>query len=170
MPRTEAIEIELPSGLIVAWHQASPQAPGEEPDAHWGLRDGVDWDAFESLQVISGAFGQDAVLVASLHPRRSPGHDADVIGAVRVRGGDDPGTEQADETLLSLEYDGAGELRRVGIELWMAEGPPLRVAADRSGARATHDEGDGSLRESTPLAVRSEGQSGAGRHDLVRRG
>jgi hypothetical protein len=164
MEAAEPLAIELPGGAVLVWEPASLGEPDSSPA--WRIEGELDWGRFESLRVVSVALGEESLVLAALRPTGSPGHDTDAVAAARQRAGEP--VEAAQEALLSLEYDGEGSLRRLGIELWAGEGGPLRVAADASGA-AEVAELDLGRRESTPLVVRVDGRHGPGAHDLVTR-
>jgi hypothetical protein len=87
--------------------------------------------------------------------RTLAGHGEEAVAAVLVRGGE---PTLVDEALLSVEYDGAGAARRVGLEIYEAlDSLPLRIAGDRVGA-----EGD-----RTTLAMRVDGVAGRGQLAVI---
>jgi hypothetical protein len=76
--------------------------------------------------------------------------------------------EELTEVLISTEYGAAGEVRRIGLELYRdEEGMALRVAADAI-ASAAEDEG-GLRRLRVGLALRLGGIGGAGTLEVVTR-
>ena len=124
---------------------------GEHPlfelDAsRWGL-----------ARTLAGAF-DDGLLVAvvALRPAGAAGHGEEAVAAVLVREGE---PTLVDEALLSVEYDGAGGARRVGLEVYESpDSLPLRIAGDR-----VEVEGDRTI-----LAMRVDGVAGRGQLAVIR--
>jgi hypothetical protein len=165
----ERLRIDLGDGFAVEWEldglmRAADSADAGAPPA-WELRGDPDWERTESLRLIVGAAGDSALAVAVARPAGAPDHGSDGV-AVALIGPD--GADRADEALLSTEYDPEGRVRRLGIELWLEDGVGKRIAADRTGEPATGAEA-GLLRETTPLAMRFDGERGGGLHELIRR-
>lgn len=171
MANAETIAVEVAGdGVRVEWARdrlgtlAGAGTPHEAP--LWRFDGEPDWDAIESLRVISAAFedGRMLALVAT-RPPNADGHDvAQVRGALVQAGGE---VVELAEALLSTEYDAGGAPSRIGLELYTyPDAIPLRVAADRAGDGARGDEG----RDVIPMSFRLEGAQGAGRLELVSRG
>ncbi len=164
----ESLRFELGDGLAVEWEldrlmRAADAADSSAPPA-WELHGEPDWERFESLRLIVGAAGEAALALAVARPASAPDHGSDGV-AVALIGAD--GADQAEEALLSTEYDPGGHMRRLGVEVWLEGGIGMRVAADRSGDPARSIE-DGLEREATPLTVRFDGERGTGIHELIR--
>lgn len=177
MPGSEPLSLELGpapgTAPRIEWDvdslrqlRTTAEQPGSD-DARpsWRLATEPDWEATRALCLISASFDDGALLaVAALRPRDAEGHDADAVGAVLISADGD--VVVLHDVLLSIEYEADGSARRIGLELYEgADGPPIRVAADRVGTvEATSD---GMPREQASLRVRMEGTSGAGLHELV---
>jgi hypothetical protein len=144
---------------------AAVEGSAEDAQPGWRLATEPDWDAARALSLISASFEDGALLaVAALRPREAEGHDADAVEAVLISAEGD--VIRPHEVLLSVEYGPDGSARRLGLELYEgADGPPIRVAADRVGT--AHAASDGAVREQAPLRLRMEGTPGAGLHELV---
>jgi hypothetical protein len=166
MTNPETISVELGGEVRLVWDLGLLAQAGTGDQSPWRLEGELDWGRFESLRVVSAALGDEKIVLAAVRPVGAEGHDEDGVIAARLL--PDADVETAADALLSLEYDGAGALRRIGMELWRGDGAPLRVAADRTAEPATATE-EGLQRESTPLRVRVDGREGAGVHDLVTR-
>lgn len=153
-----ALEVEL-GELLRAADQADPAAP-----PHWKLSSPPEWEATESLRVITAAFGETGLLIVIARPAGAGGIDEDVVAALRFG---PAGPEPIEETLVSSEYDPDGALRRIGAELWPGAGIARRLAADRTG-ELVESADDGMRREAVAMAFRLDGTAGAGLHELVR--
>jgi hypothetical protein len=163
----ETVALELgPDGARIEWEPDSLRtlAAGESAGPAWRLEGELDWNAVESLRVVSAAF-EDGRLLAVVAPRPAgaEGHDAAEPRGVLVQ--PDGEVVELAEALLSTEYDADGAPSRIGLELYPEpEGIPVRVAADREApARA----GDGS--ETTAMSFRMEGARGAGLFERISR-
>jgi hypothetical protein len=118
------------------------------------------------VRVFSGRLEDGGLAIAALRPRGAAGHGEEEIAGVLVG---DEGVERLDEVLLSTELDRVGAIRRIGLELYRAEGQmPLRIAGDASGSEATPE--SGVTRTSTAFELRAAGVTGAGRLDVLTRG
>jgi hypothetical protein len=141
-----AIELDL-EALAAGDATAEAIKLGTELDpTRWGL-----------ARTLAGAF-DDGLLVAvvALRPAGATGHGEEAVVAVLVRGGE---PTLVDEALLSVEYDGAGAARRVGLEVHETpDSLPLRIAGDR-----VDGEGD-----RTTLALRVDGVAGRGQLAVIR--
>jgi hypothetical protein len=139
---------------------------GSESGAGWRLDGEIDWTRTATLRVVSAAFDDGSVLaLAALRPAESPGHDAETVRAVLVEP-EGAGPVELERALISTEYDPAGDVARIGLELYAdAEEPPLRASAERreaagaSGGKAGH--------RSTPLSFRMDGKRGSGLLDIL---
>ena len=164
----EALRLEVLPGLAVEWEIAALMRAADSPNPAapptWSLRGEVDWDQLESLRLVYGAVAEEALAIVVARPAGAESHADDRVAVAFVHPG---GTEGAEEALLSTEYDAGGEMRRLGIELWLTDRTGKRIAADRSGD-AQASVADGLSRQVTPLAVRLGGSSGAGLHELLR--
>ena len=142
-----AVELDLEA--LAAGGDAAAQAisfGGELDASRWGL-----------ARTLAGAF-DDGLLVAvvALRPAGAAGHGEEAVAAVLVREGE---PTLVDEALLSVEYDGAGGARRVGLEVYESpDSLPLRIAGDR-----VEVEGDRTI-----LAMRVDGVAGRGHLAVVR--
>ncbi len=142
--------------------RAADSADPAAPPA-WELTGTPDWERTEALRIIVGAAGDQGVALAVARPAGARDHSADAV-AVALIGPE--GTDSAEDVHLSTEYDPAGRVRRLGVEVWLEGGAGKRIAADRS-ADPTGADAGGLRREATPLAVRFDGESGTGLHDLL---
>jgi hypothetical protein len=171
MTSAEEIAVALDGGdgngnLRVEWDPDRLRAlDGGPADEGWRLEGEIDWSRTGSLRVVSAAFEDGALLaLAALRPAGAAGHDAETVRAVLVEV--DGGPAELERALISTEYDGAGNVARIGLELYPdAEEPPLRVSAERRDktSAATRQAG----RESTRLSFRMEGKPGAGVLDVL---
>jgi hypothetical protein len=144
---------------------SGPQAPV------WRLEGELDWDAFDSLRVVSAAFEDGRLLaLVALHPAEAAGHDEAVLrGALVEPEGD---VLELAEALLSTQYDSDGSPTRIGLELYTdPEAVPLRVAADRERGDETPqaERAEQERRAVIPMSFRMEGARGAGLLELVSR-
>ena len=155
----EATGVELPGGVSLRWEASDSGVPA------WHLDGNVDWDAYQSLQVISAGVEGDTLMLAALRPAGAEGHDSDLVAVGFTRAAD---AEQGavDHALLSVEHGPDGAMRRIGVELWLGDGTALRVAANRESEGEVVEDG-GVRRQATPLRVRLEGREGHGAYDLV---
>jgi hypothetical protein len=147
-------------GVAIVWDLDELAAIGGLGRRPFALAAALDPERWELARIVSGAFDDGRLLaVAAARPRGAGGHGDEAIAGALVRDGE---PAPLDEALLSVEYDEAGEPRRVGLELYETpEALPLRVAGDR---RAEGDDGD------AILDLRAEGVAGAGRLTLLRPG
>lgn len=87
-----------------------------------------DLSAIDSLRQTYGWFDQaNGIGVVALRPRKSRGHDADLIAAVVLE--PEPAPRVTDPRLSST-YDAAGVPARVGLELWLEEEEPADASED----------------------------------------
>jgi hypothetical protein len=163
----DAASLELDGGLRVVWDDLAQVRAGltsAEPSAGWSL-DGELGASHAALRVLTGATSKGSILlIAGARPKDAGGHDAEQPRALLVSGTGE--VTAMDESLVSTQYDAAGKVERLGLELY-AEGDdyPLRGAGDVTGAETSDD---GALRrERTTLAFRLDGEAGTAILDLV---
>jgi hypothetical protein len=164
----EGLRLAFAEGLAIEWplDALMRSADAADPSAPpvWELAGELDWDEVESLRLITAAVGEAALAMVVVRPAGASDHGGDGIAAAIARPND---AEGAQEAFLSSEYDEAGALRRLGVELWLSSGAGKRIAADRAGTGAESETG-ALRRQVTPLAVRLDGEQGRGLHELVR--
>ena len=163
----DALALELePGGARIEWEADALRtlAAGESADPAWRVEGELDWDALESLRVVSAAFEDGRLLaVAVPRPAGAEGHDAPPLGALVEPDGE---VVELAEALLSTEYDADGAPTRIGLELYPeGDAVPLRVAADRE-APARLDDGA----EATTMSFRMDGARGSGLFERISRG
>jgi len=171
MPSADPLSVSAApngAGVRVVWAADALRAlaGSEDPAPAWRLDSEPDWEAVESLRVVSAAFedGRLLALVAA-RPVGAAGHDAQQPRGVLI----EPDGELVElaEALLSTQYDSSGSPVRIGLELYTdPESVPLRVAADRQRPAAPTASG----RTAIPMAFRLEGADGDGLLELVTRG
>jgi hypothetical protein len=138
-----SVEFTSPAGerLAFDWPLERLQAfDGSDAGAIWELEGELDWDEIGVVRVLTARFedGRCLALVA-IHPVGAEAHGADAIAGVLVSEGE---PEALAEALMSTEYGPAGEIRRVGLELYREEdGLALRIAADVTGVDERADGG-----------------------------
>jgi hypothetical protein len=164
----DAVRLAFGEGLGIEWdvdalmRAADVADPGGAPA--WSLAGEPDWDEIESVRLITAAVGEAGLAIVVARPSDGSNHGEDAVAAALIEPG---GVVGAEEALLSTEFDAAGSLRRLGLELWLQSGAGKRVAADRRGDPAAGEVG-ALRREVTPLDVRMDGEQGSGLHELVR--
>lgn len=163
----DVLRLEFGAGAAVEWDltelmHAADAADPQAPPA-WRLDGEPDWERISSLRLVVGAVGEQALAAAVARPAASPDHGADGVALALVSA---EGADAADEVLLSTEYDPEGEIRRLGLEVWLASGAGKRIAADRVGEATTGETG-GLRRTVTPVEVRLDGERGRGLHELI---
>ena len=164
-PSLIALELAGREGARLRW--APVREDGEGLRSPWQLESEPDWRLVDSIRLVSASFDDGTALgVAALRPRDARGHGDDVVTARVV---DAEGQEtQPSETLVSVEHDGEGVPRRLGLELWTdPDSTPMRVAADRTDEATA---GAGTELEAVPMRFRLDGISGAGRYETIRPG
>jgi hypothetical protein len=126
-----------------------------------------DWERLEATRSLAAWLDDGTGLtVATVRPAGAKAHDEEIAwGAVL----DPAGSVHIDDPRLSTTYDGDGRQRRAGLELWV----------DDSGALAHRAAGEvvcgstlelGALRlDAAVFRWHSEGRSGIGRYDILRR-
>ncbi len=164
-----SVAFDSPQGeeLRFDWSPASlERLDASADDPPWTLGGELDWDEVDSVRVFSGRLEDGAIAVAALRPAGTAGHGEEAIAGVLVN---DAGVERLDEVLLSTELDGEGKVRRVGLELYRADGSiPLRIAGDATGSSTT--ESGRVTRTTTALELRAAGATGAGRLEVLTAG
>jgi hypothetical protein len=162
--------VNLDGGVRVEW-DASKLAVFATPDAEsvperpWELTGTApDWKRWSSMRILSAAFEDGAfVTFAALRPRKAKGHDEDSAEALLVRDG---APARFEDFLLSIQFDGAGELRRLNVEAWLdADAVPMRLSGDVV-ARETGGIGPDSLQVSLVQAHLS-GKAGLATLDVL---
>ena len=158
-PQGEALRFDWSTEVL---EHLDPRA-GELP---WTLGGELDWDGVEAVRVFSGRLEDGGIAIAAIRPKGAAGHGEEAIAGVLVN---EEGVERLDEVLLSTELDGAGAVRRVGLELYRDEGRmPLRIAGDATGSHEGSE--GGARRTTTAFELRAAGANGAGRLDVLTRG
>ncbi len=122
---------------------------------------------YDSIREVSGWFdGGEAISLIALRPRKSKGHEQDVVAAAVIEPEEPPAIT---DPRLSTTYDAAGRPARVNLELWTEdpEQPPRRMAGEATEreARAT---GAGWELRAELLRCHSRGQDGSGVYLLAR--
>jgi hypothetical protein len=164
MEPTEGLSVELGARLEepirVEWDTATLR---EAAAASWRLTGELDGERIAELRVLSAAFEDGSLLgVAGLRPSGAAGHDADELSAILARPEGEP--DRTSDVRLSIEYDGAGRPRRLGLELYAdPDAPPLRVAGDRR-----EDAADPTDPGAVSMTFRLDGTPGAGAYELKR--
>ncbi|MGH2955243.1 MAG: hypothetical protein ACRDK9_14755 [Solirubrobacterales bacterium] len=134
-------------------------------DGLWRLAGELDWDEVDALRVISGRVDDGRLIaIAALRPRDAAGHGEEAVGGAIVV---DDAAEELAEVLVSTEYAGDAEVRRIGLELYRDDGMPLRVAADATEALVEVE--GGVRRQRVELDLRLAGSPGAGVLDVLTR-
>jgi hypothetical protein len=169
MADAEAISLDLePAGPRVEWApddlRALASAGDGSPERAWRLEGEPDWNAIESLRLVSAAFedGRLLALIAA-QPAGAEGHGEARVRAALV----EPEGEVIElaRATLSVQYDARGTPSRIGLELYAdPEAVPLRVAADREDV-AGESAGGGA----TAMTFRMEGAQGSGLFELLSR-
>ncbi|HYH60603.1 MAG TPA: hypothetical protein VD766_01935 [Solirubrobacterales bacterium] len=159
----DEIALEL-GGVRVRWDAGAVAAyPSADPKPAWAL-EGSLTPAHSALRVLSGATSDGSILLlAAARPAAADAHDAELIGAVVVEGGN---AVAMDEVLLSTEYAGDGTIRRITLELYReGDDYPIRGAGD---AKSTGtEEREGHHTESATLHFRLDGSEGAALYEIV---
>lgn len=163
----EGLALELAPGLRVVWNDVnssrSALSRGEVAE-EWRL-DG-DLGKHSAVRVLTGATTTGAlILLAGARPAGAEGHDSEQPRAVIV--GPSGALQPMEESLLSTQLSGTGQVERVGLELY-AEGDdyPVRGAGDAVGE--AEDAGGTPPRERTVLDFRLDGERGTAVLDVVR--
>jgi len=141
---------------------------------HRGERRGLDPADYESIRDVSAWFApDDGVALLAARPRRSGGHDAELLTVSAFETG--RALPIADPR-LSTTYGEDGSPTRAGLELWLeqpdeeeeeAPHPPYRAAGEAAGATATATTGSLAV-EGRLFRWHWRGHDGAGVYVLVR--
>jgi hypothetical protein len=130
----------------------------------------VDWRQTSLLRLIAVPFEKGGILaLAAARPARAEGHGQEGVTGALVE--PDGSVSEPVETLLSTQYDSAGDPVRAGLELSLSsehESPPLRGAASR--LWGTRIEGSEAGVATAFMRWELEGRTGVGRYDIVGRG
>ncbi len=131
----------------------------------WGV---ADWSSLAQVRTVSGWLGSEhgGFALCSLRPDGVDGHGDDVVWATLVEGGE---IVAVADPRLSTTYDGAGHQRRAGLELWATEesGHPVRAAGEVICGSTLEL---GSLRlDLSFVRWHSQGTTGIGRYDVLRK-
>ena len=167
------VEVALDGGVRVEWDAArlagfAAPAPDAVPERPWQLASAMpDWSRWDSMRILSAAFEDGAlVAAAALRPRKAKGHDEDRAASLLVRDG---AAHPFESFLVSVQRDGAGELRRVNVEAYLDEdGVPLRLTGDVI-ARESGGTGADSL-DVNILAASLSGSPGFATLDVLKQG
>jgi hypothetical protein len=154
-----ALRLEIGElGDAVEWDLEALAATADGEARAFTLPAGLDPGRWELARILSGALDDGLlVAVAGLRPVGAGGHGDESVGGAVIRDG---AVTVLDEALMSVERDGAGTIRRVGLELYEApDSLPLRIAGDAKG---------GSSPDDAVLALRSGSARGLGRLAIVR--
>lgn len=140
--------------------------------ARRGARSAVDLEEVESVRDVSCWFEPDRGLaLTAVRPRRSRGHDADVLAAAVL---DVEAAHPVAEPRLSTTYSLDGHPARAGLELWLDDEEdteqhyPTRAAGERHGTGMSGSL-DGLELMAEPFAWHSRGAHGTGAYLLMRR-
>ena len=139
-----------------------------------GERQRLDPADYESIRDVSAWFApDDGVAVLAARPRRSRGHDAELLTVSAFEAGR---SLPIADPRLSTAYGADGSPSRAGLELWLEQPedaeeethhPPYRAAGEAIGAAATA--GTGSLAvEGRLFRWHWRGRDGAGVYVIVR--
>lgn len=159
------LKVELEGGVIVHWEEGALEQLGSTQDRSWHLH-GEPGAECSALRVLSArATNGDLLLVASLRPADADGHDAELPRGLLL---DRDGLHDLHEVLLSTEYDGDGNGRRVGLEMYLEEdGYALRAAGDKTGGSI--EESDGWRRDVSTHDFRLGGNQGVAVYEIWHR-
>ena len=178
-PAGEPVDVQTPDGGIAGWDQMC-QVTGRF------VRDGSEhrvdclgvrswWsgslEPYESIRAVSVWFeAGEAMAVTAFRPRKTKGHDRDVVAAAVIA---QDLAAAVEDPRLSTTYEADGWPVRAGLELWLAgEEPerqyPRRASGEAAGARAEATAGGLELR-AEPFRWRSRGRDGAGMYLVARR-
>jgi hypothetical protein len=126
-----------------------------------------DWERLEATRTLAAWLDDGTGLsVATVRPAGARSHEDEIAwGAVL----DPAGSLHIDDPRLSTTYDADGRQRRAGLELWVdeADGHPRRAAGEVLCGSTLEL---GALRlDAAVFRWHSEGRSGVGRYDILRR-
>ena len=131
----------------------------------WGV---ADWSRLELTRTVSAWLGEEqgGIVLSSLRPAGADGHDEEAVWAALVERGE---AVPVADPRLSTTYDGDGHQRRAGLELWVTDedGYPHRAAGEVI-CGSSFDLGALRL-DMAFMRWRSEGATGVGRYDILRK-
>jgi hypothetical protein len=159
----------LVRGTVRAGGREQPVACLGQRSHAWGE---PDWERLAATRTLSAWLDDGTGLtVTTVRPVGAVAHDQEVAwGAVL----DPAGSVHIDDPRLSTTYDGDGRQRRAGLELWVAgadedgHGGLARRAAGEVVCGSTLELGALRL-DAAVFRWHSEGRSGIGRYDILRR-
>jgi hypothetical protein len=137
-----------------------------------GTRAELTLGELQSVRELSGWFEpDDGIYLSSIRPRKSKGHDSDVVAATLF---DEGHPLAVAEPRVSTTYDAAGSAASVNLELWLddeeSEQYPRRLAAEALGAPVKRELTGGQTLEAAPMRWHFRGRDGAGVYLVVRPG
>jgi hypothetical protein len=131
----------------------------------WGI---ADWSRLELVRTVGAWLGEErgGIVLSALRPAGASGHDEEAVWAALVDRGE---ALPVLDPRLSTTYDGDGHQRRAGLELWLTEeeGYPTRAAGEVV-CGSSFDLGALRL-DMAFMRWRSEGVTGVGRYDVLRK-
>lgn len=146
-------EVSLPvgDGLGVSWND----------DGTWSLTGSLA-PGHSALRVLTATLNGALLILASARPQEADAHDEEKVAALLLENGGK--RTEYDEVLLSTQYDSAGSVSRVGLELY-PEGDdyPSRGAGDTI-ELGRGPEGDHSI---ATLDFRLDGRRGTAIYEIV---
>ncbi len=146
-------EISLPVGddLGVSWND----------NGTWSLAGSLT-PGNSALRVLTATVDGALLMLASVRPQGADAHDEEKVTALLLENGGK--RTEFDEVLLSTQYDSAGSVRRVGLELY-PEGDdyPSRGAGDTI-ELGRGPEGDHSIAK---LDFRFDGRRGTAVYEII---
>jgi len=169
MSEVVGLEFQGPAGEVLRFEWdaddlAAMTAADAPADPVWRLGGDLDWTKIEAVRIVSARLAGDRlVVIAAIRPIGSEGHgDELVAGAI----GDLEEFEQLEESLVSIEYGPDALPRRLGLELYRADGAmAIRIAGDATAADSSREGGLDRLRAA--FTLRSAGDSGVGVLDVL---
>jgi hypothetical protein len=130
--------------------------------------DGAETKGIESVRDVCALFEPaDGLAVVSLRPRRSRGHEDDVVTAAVL---DPEGNAPVADPRFSTTYGATGRPIRSSFELWLGQAEdefPRRAAGEAVGPHADGRDGDFDVQASL-FRWHSRGREGAGVYILAR--
>ncbi len=176
-PVSELVDVQAAQDGLAGWDQlcrVTGRFGGTEVDC-LGVRssfsDDVDLARLESIRAVSVWFEPDeAFALTAFRPRKSKGHDGDLLAAVVIA---PDRSAAAEDPRLSTTYAADGWPARAGLELWVAASEPdqqypRRASGEAVGPRAQTVAGELELK-AEPFRWHSRGRVGAGMYLLARR-
>jgi hypothetical protein len=147
------VSLALGEDLTVAWQDLG--------EGGWAL-DGALAPSHSALRVLTAKLEDGVLVLASARPANADAHDAEVSAAQLIEG--DKRTDFG-EILLSTQYDKAGSVRRVGLELYPEDDDyPSRGAGDVVELSRGSEDGH----EIATLEFRLGGRRGTALYEIIR--